>query len=236
MLSSNDIREVKFAKSVSGYKQDEVDVFLDTVESDYINYEKLIADFQTKINTLNQEIEDYKKSQSSIQNLLVSAQRLADDIVAEAKVKGEQMLKEAEEGVADINTRANQISENFDSEIAAKRALAEKEIETMLENAKKKAEAVTLAAADSVARQQALFDKLKEEMSDFRAKITQSYKEHLELLKELPLTVSMEPKRVAEILNNKIDEEAAQAPVEETDVEMSPSEEESETETFEAEE
>ena len=31
MLSSNDIREVKFAKSVSGYKQEDVDIFLDTV-------------------------------------------------------------------------------------------------------------------------------------------------------------------------------------------------------------
>lgn len=235
MLSSNDIRDVKFSKSVSGYKQDEVDVFLDTVESDYINYEKLIAEFQTKISTLTQEIEDYKKSQSSIQNLLVSAQRLADDIVAEAKAKGEQMLKEAEEGVADINIRANQISENFDTEMAAKKALAEKEIATMLENAKKKAEAVTLAAADSVARQQALFDKIKEEMADFRAKITQSYKEHLELLKEIPTTVSMEPKRVAEILTNKIDEEVANE-VEEADVEMSPSVEETNAASDETEE
>ncbi len=228
MLSSNDIREVKFSKSVSGYKQEEVDVFLDTVESDYINYEKLIAEFQSKINTLNQEIEDYKKSQSSIQNVLVSAQRLADNIVEEAKTKGEQMLKEAEDGVADINNRANQISENFDTEMAAKRALAEKEIAAMLENAKKKAEAVTLAAADSVTRQQALFDKIKEEMADFKAKITQSYKEHLELLKELPTTVSMEPKRVAEIINSKIDEET-QTEEEAAEVEMSPSNEQEAT-------
>ena len=235
MPSSNDIREVKFSKSVSGYKQDEVDVFLDTVESDYINFEKLIADFQTKINALNAEIEDHKKTQSSIQNLLVSAQRLADDIVEEAKAKSEQMLKDAEAGVADINNRATQISENFDTEMEAKKALAEKEIATMLENANKKAEAVTLAAADSVARQQALFDKIKEEVAEFKAKITQSYKEHLELLKELPATISMEPKRVAEIISDKIDEEKTEVR-EEEDVKMSPSEETAETTSDETEE
>ncbi len=237
MLSANDIREVKFSKSVSGYKQEEVDIFLDAVESDYNNYEKIIADFQNKVNSLNQEIEDYKKSQSSIQNVLLSAQRLADNIVDEAKAKSEQMIKDAEAGVSDINERAKQISENFDTEMVAKRALAEKEITVMLDNAKKKAEAITLAAADSVSRQQTLFDKLKEEMAEFKAKVTQSYKEHLELLKQIPTAVSMDPNRVSEILSTEMDKAATQETVlEETTQDVDESAEQEAVEQIDAEE
>jgi len=46
MLSSNDIRDIKFSKSVGGYKQDEVDVLLDKVEADYEQYERTVSDLQ----------------------------------------------------------------------------------------------------------------------------------------------------------------------------------------------
>ena len=207
MLSSNDIRNIRFSKSVSGYKQEEVDIFLDKIEADYINYEKITAEFQHKIDSLNKEIEDYKTSQSSIQNVLLSAQKLADQIIDEAKEKSAKMISDAQEGVADINNKAKLITENFDSEFAAKKSAAENEIIKMLETSQKKADAITLAAADSVARQQALFDKLKKDISDFRAQVTEAYREHLELLKQIPNSVSMEPKKVAEILSNEIDKE-----------------------------
>ncbi|MBP3626986.1 MAG: DivIVA domain-containing protein [Clostridia bacterium] len=207
MLSSNDIRNIKFSKSVSGYKQEEVDIFLDKIEADYIGYEKITTEFQQKIDALNKEIDDYKNSQSSIQNVLLSAQKLADQIIEEAKEKSAKMISDAEEGVADINNKAKLITENFDSEFAAKKSAAENEILKMLENAQKKSDAITLAAADSVARQQALFDKLKKDIADFRAQVTDAYKNHLELLKQIPNSVSMEPKKVAEILSNEIDKE-----------------------------
>lgn len=207
MLNSNDIRNVKFSKSVGGYKQEEVDIFLDKIEADYINYEKITNEFQLKIDALNKEIEEHKNSQGSIQNVLLSAQKLADQIIADAKEKSAKLISDAQESVSDINNKARLITENFDSEFAAKKSAAENEITKMLENSQKKADAITLAAADSVARQQALFDKLKGDIADFRAQVTNAYKEHLELLKQIPNTVTMEPKKVAEILSNEIDKE-----------------------------
>ncbi|MBQ2136252.1 MAG: hypothetical protein II201_05180, partial [Clostridia bacterium] len=44
-------------------------------------------------------------------------------------------------------------------------------------------------------------------IADFRAQVTDAYKNHLELLKQIPNSVSMEPKKVAEILSNEIDKE-----------------------------
>ena len=66
MLSAAEIRNVKFAKSMSGYKQEEVDILLDKIEADYVQYERIVKDFQTKTEELNKEIEELKNSQSSI--------------------------------------------------------------------------------------------------------------------------------------------------------------------------
>ena len=85
MLSSSDIRGISFSKSMHGYKQDEVDVLLDKVEADYEQNERTIRALQDEIERLKNEIEGYKSSQNSIQNVLLNAQRLAAQIVAEAK-------------------------------------------------------------------------------------------------------------------------------------------------------
>ncbi len=40
MLSVAEIRNVKFTKAMGGYKQEEVDVLLDRIEADYIQFER----------------------------------------------------------------------------------------------------------------------------------------------------------------------------------------------------
>mgnify|MGYP002512989140 CR=1 FL=1 len=35
MLSATEIKNVKFARAMSGYKQEEVDILLDKIEADY---------------------------------------------------------------------------------------------------------------------------------------------------------------------------------------------------------
>ena len=74
MLSSTDIRDIKFSKAVGGYRQDEVDVLLDKVEADYEQNERTIRALQDEIQRLNREIEGYKSSQDSIQQVLLNAQ------------------------------------------------------------------------------------------------------------------------------------------------------------------
>ena len=52
MLSSKEIREIKFSKAVGGYKQDEVDVLLDKVEADYETYERNIRELNAAVEAL----------------------------------------------------------------------------------------------------------------------------------------------------------------------------------------
>lgn len=87
MLSVAEIRNVKFTKAMGGYKQEEVDVLLDRIEADYTQFERAFKEYKAKIDSMNKEIETLKSSQNSIQNVLLSAQKLADQIVDEAKQK-----------------------------------------------------------------------------------------------------------------------------------------------------
>lgn len=205
MLSSVDIKSVKFSKAINGYKQDEVDVLLDKVEADYIKFERLIKEYQAKIDNLSKEIEDYKKSQNSIQNVLLNAQKLADQIVDEAKVKSAQIVKEAEENIEKISFREKELSEMFEKKATERKAALEREIAATINAAEQKAASIIAAAEDSVKRQQTLFDRLRLEISAFKVDVTQKYKEHLVLLQSLPDAVPMSPERIAESVSAILD-------------------------------
>jgi len=205
MLSAGEIRNAKFGKSMSGYKQEEVDILLDKIEADYVQYERIIKDFQAKTEAQQKEIDELKNSQGSIQNVLISAQRLADQIVNEAKEKSEEIIRNAEANISLITAREKELSTTFELKAQERKATLEKELNEMVAKAQLKAESITKASEDSVARQQVLFDRLKMEIAAFKAGITNKYKEHLEVLNSIPDTVPMDPKYVAEVMTTAID-------------------------------
>ena len=45
----NDIKNISFSTSFKGYKQDEVEAFLDKIESEYVNIECVISDYKFQI-------------------------------------------------------------------------------------------------------------------------------------------------------------------------------------------
>lgn len=207
MLSSNDIRNIKFSKSVGGYKQEEVEIFLDKVENDYEQYEHTLRELSEKINSLNKQIDSYKETQNSIQSVLLSAQKLADQIVDEAKAKSEEIISNAEANISIITAREKELSNAFELKASERKAIAEAEINEMLAEAKRKNEAIEKATEAAVNRQQMLFDRLKVEITAFKADITKKYKEHLELLQKLPDTSGMDPARIVELMNTDFSNE-----------------------------
>ncbi len=205
MLSASEIRNAKFAKAMGGYKQEEVDILLDKIEADYVQYERIVKEFQTKTEALNKEIEELKNSQGSIQNVLLSAQRLADQIVGEAKEKSEEIIRNAEANISVITAKEKELSTTFELKAQERKNALEKELSDMIKNAQIKADSIKAASDDSVARQQLLFDKLKMEIAAFKAGITVKYKEHIELLNTLPDSVPMDPKTMAEAVGAAVD-------------------------------
>ncbi len=205
MLSANEIREVKFPKSMSGYKQEDVDIFLDKVESDYEYFEKIIKELGAKVESLNQELQEHKSSQDSIQNVLVSAQKLADNIVSEAKAKSEQIVADAQKSIENITNKEKELSEMFDKKAEARKAQIEQEMTKIVAEAQAKKESIEKATADSVARQKMLFDRLKIEIAAFRAEVNEKYKQHIELLAGIVPSVPMSPEEIAVAVSAELD-------------------------------
>ncbi len=204
-----EIEEIRFSKSMSGYKTDEVDDFCDKVYNDYIKFAELIKVKQEKIEALEAKLRDTELNADSINSVLISAQKLADSIVSEAKAKAEEITTTANNDAENIKQRTKKALEEIDAVITAQKNEAAKEAEIMLSDAARKSEGMILAAKDSVAREQLLFDKLKSEVAGFKKEIKNAYKAHLEALSVLPEEVPVSPEKAAiaieDIIRNEPD-------------------------------
>ncbi len=205
MLTASDIKNVSFSNSMRGYKPEEVEALLDKVEGDFLQYERIINDYKEKNAALQAQVDSLKSSQDSIQNVLINAQKLADQIVNEAKEKSEEIVLKAEANIGAITMQEKELASAFELKANERKQALQKELDAMVEKAELKAKSIMAAADDSVQRQQILFDKLKLEISEFKASVTAKYKEHLSILQSIPDSVEGDPKKLSEIILAKID-------------------------------
>ena len=206
MFTAEEIKNVSFSKSMSGYKTEEVEVFLDKVEADYKNFESIINEYKAEVARLQNEKDTAEHSKNSIQSVLLNAQKLAEQIVADAQSQSDEMIKNAEANVAALAQQEKQMATTFEIKAAERKANLENELEQMVKNAKIQADSITAAANDSVQRQQVLFDKLKLEVAAFKSAVTSKYKEHLSILQEIPDAVQMDPERMAQVITAKLND------------------------------
>lgn len=209
MLKANDIRKAAFSNAKVGYNKDEVDALLDKIESDYEQYDNLLTAQQTRIAALEKELEDKDISMNSINTVLISAQKLAENIVSDAKTQAEETVANANAEAESIKLRTKKALEEIDAVLTEQKKNAQAQVDIMLEEAARKSEGMILAAKDSVTREQLLFDKLKSEVAEFKKQIKDAYKMHLDTLSKLPDEVSLSPELAAsaidEIINNEPD-------------------------------
>lgn len=97
MLTPQDIQEKEFTKAVfGGYDMSTVDEFLETLAADYSALYKENAILKSKMKVLVDKVEEYRSTEDAMRMALLTAQKLGDDIVAEAKKKSENILEAAE--------------------------------------------------------------------------------------------------------------------------------------------
>lgn len=107
-LTAMDIEKQEFARKLRGYAADEVKMFLRAVaeEIERVNLEN--ATLREENGGLTQRIDDFKDRERTLQETLVTAQRMsadlkdrskqeADLLVKEARVKAERLLEQAQD-------------------------------------------------------------------------------------------------------------------------------------------
>ena len=184
MITSEQLLNCQFTKSgMNGYKGTEVDELLSQAAETLSFYEKKTRDMQRTIDEL-------KKDETIIQTTLVNAQRLADQITAEAKMKADALLAEAQQKADAMNaeTDATAAEKTAGAETTAREMIdaAKAQAAAMLEKAKRATEEIARVTGESRAEQEALLAAMKDEVATFRAKMIAQYKEHLELIEKLP--------------------------------------------------
>jgi cell division initiation protein len=97
MLTPQEITEKKFVKAVfGGYDMTEVDDFLAELNNDYAVLYKENAILKGKLKVLVEKVEEYRSTEDSMRMALLTAQRMGDEIIADANKKKDAMLYETE--------------------------------------------------------------------------------------------------------------------------------------------
>jgi cell division initiation protein len=114
MLTPQDIQDKVFAKAVfGGYDMTAVDDFLEEVMSDYAALYKESAVLKSKIKVLVEKVEEYRSTEDAMRMALLTAQKMGDDLQAEAKAKSDAMLSDAQ---SEMQHRMNDYKSKLNAE------------------------------------------------------------------------------------------------------------------------
>ena len=95
MLTPQEIQEKTFEKAVfGGYDMQGVDEFLEPLTEDYLTLYRENAVLKSKMKVLVEKLEEYRSQEEAMRKAMVSAQRTADAMVAEAEQKCAKMQSE----------------------------------------------------------------------------------------------------------------------------------------------
>ena len=134
MITAQDIREKTFEKAkFGGYDMASVDDFLEDLAEEVTASQKENAVLKSKMKILVDKIEEYRANEEALNMAVLSAQKLAVQIEAEARARASAMLAEADR---QVNAKIGSIAEQADAEenrLAAAKSATLKFLESMRE-------------------------------------------------------------------------------------------------------
>ena len=201
MKTPEQIRDMEFQKStMGGYKQSDVELFLEEVASQIEILTKQKNDAERKLQEMSKKAPETALSASGIQNVLVSAQRVADQVIEEANQSAENIVADANLKLAEADIKAREIIAEAEGKAILLGDTAEKEAAKIIAAAVEEAEVIIAEAKASVEVEEKLYDRLKIEISDFRKKAAAQTSALLELINQLPGEIPFNMERSKTVL------------------------------------
>jgi len=126
MMTPQEVSQHAFSKaSFGGYNMTQVDAFLDLLTADYTALYKENAVLKSKMKVLVEKVEEYRATEDAMRMTLLSAQKMANAMVAEAEEKKHAAIRDAE---AEAGRRMSDLRREIEAEAyrltAAKTATA----------------------------------------------------------------------------------------------------------------
>ena len=141
-LTARDVHEKKFHDGWRGYNQSEVDEFLDRVAEALDSIGRENEDLKRRVAELDQAMAASRDTEEMLKKTLITAQRAAEEAIANAKAKAEELISEADahvqrsdaearERLAKADSEARQKSADWERESAARRRDLDERIEKL---------------------------------------------------------------------------------------------------------
>lgn len=156
-MKAKDINSQKFEKAAFGYKQEDVDGFLNELAADYSQLEKENEEINAKLQVLADKVREYRKDEDAVRDALLFAQKEGHRVVSEANAKAEEVLSKAKSESDKIIGNAT-----LDSR---------KAVDDLKVQIKKEEDNLSL---------------LQKKVADFKKDLFDMYKLHLELITSMP--------------------------------------------------
>lgn len=102
MLTPLDIHNREFRYAVRGYREDEVDEFLDQVVRDFETLIKENTLLKDRLTEAEGRLKQYKQIEETLQNTLIIAQETAEEVKENARKEAQLIIREAEEQAKEI--------------------------------------------------------------------------------------------------------------------------------------
>ena len=143
MLTPQEVSDHAFPKAAfGGYNMTMVDEFLDELTDDYTALYKENAALKAKLKVLVDKVEEYRATEDSMRSALLSAQKMASNMVSEAEEKKETLLADAEmearakigalhDEIVSEQKRLNAIKAATRSFVAQTRRVCEEQLHTL---------------------------------------------------------------------------------------------------------
>ena len=171
MLTPQDVHAVQFDKGFRGYRIEDVDHFLDKVEeqlrSDADEAARLrqqIEQLQNENQRLAKETEDFRADGEIMKSALINAQRIGENVIREANQKAEEIIHKANLRSDDIIRDANDL----------------------LQKATDRADEIVREANDQRLLEEREYERVRLEVTRFKADVLNLYRSHVESLSRLP--------------------------------------------------
>ena len=114
MMTPQEVASHSFAKAtLGGYNLAMVDEFLDALTEDYTALYNENTILKNKLKVLSDTVEEYRATEATMRKTLLAAQKMADDLVEDAKKKQAALVSEAEH---DVQARVDELKKQVSAE------------------------------------------------------------------------------------------------------------------------
>jgi cell division initiation protein len=122
-LTPVEIRHLQPRRGLFGYERDTVDGLLEEIAASFENVWRERADLREEVEDLESELARHREIESALRSTLLSAERMADDVRAQAHREAEVIIAEARARARDVTGGAEMERERIAADVRRLRTL-----------------------------------------------------------------------------------------------------------------